>query len=271
MHGVPVAMGLEREEPLRLPREHLVGQALERLPEHDEVAVLRIPRTEVQVREPPLTPPVPPLRCEHDEIERVCDLHLEPCGSPTTCVVGRVGRLHHHALVPAGTRIVEEPLGRSDIVRLDPRDAQLGRKPLVEPLQSLTRRQVDKIFAVQMEDVEEERRERNLAPEPRPVRPAPEAAHRHLERPRATVRAESDRLAVEDRRPRIQCQHGLDDLGHAIRDLRKIAREHPHVVSRPVDLDARPVELPLDDRRGDAVEGGCDVGGGLRQHRLQRT
>src|SRR6266851_1709300 len=49
--GVIVAADLELEKRLRLPREHLVGQPLERLAEHDKAAPLAVPRAEMQVAE----------------------------------------------------------------------------------------------------------------------------------------------------------------------------------------------------------------------------
>ena len=76
--GVVVAADLELEELLRLPREHLVGQPLERLAEHDEAAALGVARAEVQVAERPAPAPAAPLRREHDEIERARLLHLQP-------------------------------------------------------------------------------------------------------------------------------------------------------------------------------------------------
>src|SRR5215469_12577223 len=50
------------EQPLGLPRQHRVGETLERLAEHDELAGLGIASAEVQVRQPARTPSVAPLR-----------------------------------------------------------------------------------------------------------------------------------------------------------------------------------------------------------------
>src|SRR4051794_31433107 len=61
VHGVAVARDLELEEPLRLPREHLVGEPLERLAEHHEAAALAVARAEVQVAQPSLAPAAAPL------------------------------------------------------------------------------------------------------------------------------------------------------------------------------------------------------------------
>src|SRR5205807_8996472 len=91
--GVPPDLDLE--QPLGLPREHLVGHALERLPQHDEAAGLRVARTEMQIREPPLAASVPPLRREHHEVECVRGLYLEPPLAPPAGLVRRVQRFGH--------------------------------------------------------------------------------------------------------------------------------------------------------------------------------
>ena len=98
------------EQLLGLPLEHRVGETLERLADHDERAV-GTARAEVQVRQPTLAPAVAPLGREHDEVERPHRLHLAPRAAAPTGVVGRVERLHHHALVAGGERVVEERRG----------------------------------------------------------------------------------------------------------------------------------------------------------------
>ena len=57
-------------QPLGLPGEQLVGEALERLADHHELAGVGIARAEVEVREPAAPPAVAPLGREHDEVER---------------------------------------------------------------------------------------------------------------------------------------------------------------------------------------------------------
>src|SRR5207342_650415 len=74
---------LELEQALRLPREQLVGQALERLAEHHEASADGIPGTEVEVRQLSLSATVAPLGREHHEIEGVAGLHLQPAGAST--------------------------------------------------------------------------------------------------------------------------------------------------------------------------------------------
>ena len=69
VHDVAVFAGLQLQEAFGLPREQLVGEALERLADHHEVAVLAA-RAEVQVRQPAPPPAAAPLDGEHDEVER---------------------------------------------------------------------------------------------------------------------------------------------------------------------------------------------------------
>ena len=88
-----------RSSSSRLPLEHLVGQPLERLAEHHVLAGGRIERAEVQVRELAGAPAVAPFRREHDEIERVRALDLEPARAAIAGFVGRIERLRHHAFV----------------------------------------------------------------------------------------------------------------------------------------------------------------------------
>ena len=80
------------EQPLGLPGEHLVGEALERLAEHDEPAG-RVARAEVQVGQPALAPAVAPLDREHDQVERVPRLDLDPGRAAPADVVGRLAAL----------------------------------------------------------------------------------------------------------------------------------------------------------------------------------
>src|SRR5881397_3780784 len=73
-----VARQLELEQAARLPLEHPIGQPLERLAEHHEATLLGITRSEVQVAEPALAAPMPPLGRQDDQVERVSALDLEP-------------------------------------------------------------------------------------------------------------------------------------------------------------------------------------------------
>src|SRR5215212_4136378 len=106
--GVAVAVGLELLEALRLPGQQLVGEPLEGLAEHREA--LAVARAEVQVGEEAAAAAVAPLRGEHDEVERVHRLDLQPRRAAAPGGVGRFEVLDHHALVAACERVVEDRL-----------------------------------------------------------------------------------------------------------------------------------------------------------------
>jgi hypothetical protein len=96
-----VSSRLPLEDLLGLPAQQLVGEPLERLAHHDESAVAAA-CTEVEVRQPALTPAVSPLGGQHDEVERAHRLHLAPRLTATAGLVRRRCRLHHDALVTRG-------------------------------------------------------------------------------------------------------------------------------------------------------------------------
>ena len=103
---------LELQEPLGLPGQHLVGHALERLAEHHPAARLGVAGAEVDVGEPALAAAAAPLDGEHDEVEGVPRLDLDPARAAAAGVVGRVQRLHHDALV-TGRRPPRRTAGRA--------------------------------------------------------------------------------------------------------------------------------------------------------------
>ena len=79
-------------------QQHLVGHALERLAEHDKSAGLRVARPEVDVGQPPGAAARAPLDGEHTRSSVCTGLTLSHGAAAR--LVRRVGRLHHHALVP---------------------------------------------------------------------------------------------------------------------------------------------------------------------------
>ena len=129
-------------------------------------------------------------------------------------------------------------------------------------------RRVEQRRTVQRKGIEEERRERQLAPHRVDVEAASEAAHRDLERQRTAVRAKRDDLAVQDDLAGRQGARDLDHLGHGGRDVAQVARVRAHLVARLVHLDARAIELVLECRIVHACERVADVLRGVGQHRL---
>src|SRR5262249_35626334 len=160
----------------------------------------------------PAPPTVTPLGREDDEIERMGDLHLEPARSPPAGLVRRRERLHHHALVTARERLVEERLRDIGVARLYPRDDEFRRKAGLEGAEPRPGRRVEEIVAVEVQAVEEVRRERRLLPKLLGGGLRPEPAHRDLEGTRASVGPQRDRLAVEDDRRHVDRAEGRDDL-----------------------------------------------------------
>ena len=208
---------------------------------------------------------VAPLGGEHDEVERVHRLDLQPAGAAPAGGVGRVERLHDHALVARAHCVGEHRAGGLGVRRDRARHAQRLGHDGREPLGAGGARLVEDVLAVDVQDVEEQRRERHVA-----ARRA-EVAGRDLERLRAAVGAQRDRLAVEHDAAHGQRERGLHELRHARGDVVERAREDGDVAAVAVDLDAHAVELPLDGRGAELLHRGRDVGGGGGEHRAQRA
>jgi hypothetical protein len=271
VHGVRIARDLELQEPFRLPRQRLVRQALERLAQHDEPVAARTARAQMQVAQPAGAPAVAPLRGQNDEIQRSCQLHLQPLLPPATGGVAGRQRFHHHPLVAT------VQCGGDEACRLVGRGAQQprhrrGRRQLGERPEPLGLWGVDKGRAVDAQAVEEERRQRKLRPQAVDVELAAESLHRPLERLGRSVGAQCDHLAVQNQLRRRQAAHHLHDFRNGVGHLPQIAREDLDLVAGFVHLNARAVELPFDRHIAIEVrEGFVDVGRGLRQHRLHGT
>src|SRR5207253_8144830 len=79
---------------------------------------------------------------------------------------------------------------------------QPARCDIAERREAPFLRLVEQGLAVEIQEVEEERSERQVAPQALDVQPAAEAAHRRLKWEWRAVRPERDRLAVQDQLPR---------------------------------------------------------------------
>src|SRR5262245_15689972 len=99
-----LATGLACKKGRGLPLERLVGEAFEGFSEHDMAAGTRIPRAEVQVGQPALSPAATPLGGEDDQVERVCTLDLQPARATPTRLVRRVEPLGHDPLMTRSER-----------------------------------------------------------------------------------------------------------------------------------------------------------------------
>ena len=155
-----------------------------------------------------MPPAVAPFGGEHDEVERVRALDLEPARAAPAGLVGRVERLHHHAFVAARERVGVEGLGGGDVGGDEARDHERRRQRARRARRSARARAARAASAPsRVQAIEEVDRERQLGAHALDVELAAEAAHRHLERLRRAVGGERDRLAVEDQlvRPAARC------------------------------------------------------------------
>ena len=199
----------ELKQPRGLPGQHLVGQALERLAQHDQAAGDRVARAEVQVGQPAAAPPVAPLGGQHDQVESVPRLYLDPLAAPAAGRVAAVQRLDHDALMAAGDGVTEEFRGRDRIRRDDARDHQRVRQDPGQQRMPLAAGRVDQVGAVEVQEIEEERGQRQV----RLLLPggvvAGRTARGDLEGPGAPVREQGHRFAVEHRGRRAEAEHGM--------------------------------------------------------------
>ena len=232
-------MLLHREllEPLGLPGEHRVGHSLERLAEHHEAVTPRVSRAEMKVAQEAAAPSVTPLRREHHEVERVARLDLQPPGATPAGGVGSIECLDHDALVPGGQGGVEVRLGNSGVVRDHPRDSQRLRHGRRQGVRPLGEGRVQEVLAVQMQDVEQHRRDAGRA------RGDPRRGD--LKRLGPAVGAHGDRLAVEHEPLRREPKRGGRDLRQARRQVVERPAVDRHVAAIPVHLDPSAVELPV--------------------------
>ena len=171
----------------------------------------------------PRAPPGAPLDGEHDQIEGVHRLDLEPARAAPAGLVRRGQRLGHHPFVAGGQRARREtaaPRRRSTVIRRSTRccgrhDARRARR------RRSAGRRVEQVDAVEVQHVEEEHRQRLCGACRRPRRPtAAEPRRGDLEAVRA---APSGRSAIASpsaiRSRHRQRQRRLDDLGQPVGDV----------------------------------------------------
>src|SRR5262249_56310590 len=91
---------------LGLPRQHLVGHALEGLAEHDKPAGFRIACAQMQVAEPSAGPAGSALDSESHEIERDRGRDFERAAAAPTGFVWRGGRLGSDTRASGRSRVL---------------------------------------------------------------------------------------------------------------------------------------------------------------------
>jgi len=128
---------------------------------------------------------------------------------------------------------------------------------------------IGEIPPVQVQQVEEERRQRNI----RALLPGcglgAGPAGGDLKGPGPAIGVQRDRLTVQDQGSGWGGEHSAGDLGQPGGDVVEGPGKHPDLRALPVHLDPDPVDLPLDRRRAHPFEGGRHGRGGGSQHRPQ--
>ena len=174
-------------------------------------------------------------------------LDLDPSRSAPAGGVRRGEVLDDDALVPGGDQLVEERLRLLRVGGHPARDEQGLRGDRLQPRETLAGRQVDQVVAVEVQHVEEVRRERDLRAQPRDVQAARRAGRGLLEGARPASVVQRDGLAVEDEGLALQREHRLDHLGQPVGDLVEAAGEEAHLAVAAVGLDPDAVELAVHD------------------------
>src|SRR5262245_21834064 len=94
-----------------------------------------------------------------------------------------------------------------------------------------------------MQQVKTNQLQRDLLSQLIDLMDATEAPHQLLKRPWATVFVDSKHFAFEDHRRRGKLKRKLHDLRNAAGDIAQAAGKHPHLITHPMDLNSRAVEL----------------------------
>src|SRR5665811_2072800 len=146
-----------------LPAQHLVGESLERLAEHDETTLraespMRVPSAEVDVAQPTTASTVASLDGQNDQVEGVDRLDLDPADPAAPHVVCRVVGLDHDSFVPSCDRVDGEGCCRIDLLGIGDvghvvSGCQLGRGySTLERSATNATRLVDEIGPIQVQD-----------------------------------------------------------------------------------------------------------------------
>jgi hypothetical protein len=133
-----------------------------------------------------------------------------------------------------------------------------------------SKRLVNQRIAIEVQGIEEHRRDRNFRAQRIIVQLASEAAHRVLKRTRRAVGPQRDRLAVEHDLARRNRPDDSHDFGHRNRDVPQCPRIDAHLVVDLVHLNTRAIELVFERRLAERGERLVDARCGFGEHRLNR-
>ena len=135
----------------------------------------------------------------------------------------------------------------------------------------LTAGRVDQVGAVEVEQIEEERGQRQVGP----LLPAGVVARRpargDLKRPGPSVREQCHCFPVQNRGRRAEAAHGIGDLRYPGGDVVECPGENGHLAGILVHLDPDSVNLPFHRGGRYPLHGGAYARRGGREHRAQRT
>jgi hypothetical protein len=151
------------------------------------------------------------------------------------------------------------------------RDDQFRRKRRTQRSRTLVRGTEGQVFAVEPEAIEEEGPERQCRVRRFDVELAAEPAHRHLERLRAAVRPERERLAVENGIVQRKRSYRLDNVRNRAGHVIEAPREDAHLVGRFVHLHAGSVQLELENGLAEFLQRLVGTLYGAGQHRPDRA
>ena len=166
-------------------------------------------------------------------------LHLDPAGAAPAGVVGGGEVLHDDTLVARGEHVGEEGLGLGEVVGDDPGHLVGHRHQGLETRETLVAGGVEQVDTVEVQHVEEVRRDGDAGGHRR-------AGRRLLEGARPAGVVERQHLAVEHDRLDRERPHGLDHLGQPVGDVVERPGDDEDVVAGAVGLDADAVELGVD-------------------------
>ena len=173
--------------------------------------------------------------------------------------------------MPGGQRAVQKLLCGNGIRGDEPVDAVVGRHDGVQGGGADVGGLVEQVGAVEVQEVEEEHRQRLGRAGGADVDRPSEPGRRHLKAVRAQVGPQRDGLAVGDQVGDGQRQRRLDHLGQPGGHLVEAAGVDGDLVAAAVDLHPGAVELGLENRlTAEPIQGIADTGRGLRQHRPDR-
>ncbi len=246
------------------------------LPSITKPPVVRVARAEVEVREPALAAAVAPLGGEHDEVERVPRLDLEPAGA--AAARRRTGASSALTTTPSWPRASASSRNRSASSASRGDDARHAQR--LRAAARRARRSARSPGRSSRSSPSRCSTSKKNGDERRRCRAARSTSSRLPKRravtwngcgPRRPVGARSPRRRGQRRRAGSAAQR-LDDLGHAVGDVVERAGEHAHLVAVACAPGcAMPSSFHSTAAAPIRSSASGDVGRGLREHRLHRA